>query len=688
MRLHFEARVATGDDQLDTGVRAVTSAELGGGLVVFAATGAGGGLSAYRLTAEGALRPHDSARFSPDLPGAPSRDIAVASWNDAPALIVGAGDGQLVARGLADDGSLGALLPPVDLGPGPETVQRLDYRPEPEGGGLLSLAEGAAGVTLYRLSAEGVASPLVQLQDEAVATRLGDGPAGTFVAALGDAAVHGALLPAGGGVAAFDGLGADDGLPVDAPTAIETVAAHGAQFMIVAAAGTHSLSVLEIGADGTTRIRDHLIDTRMTRFADPQDLAVAAIDGQVFVVAGGGDDGLSLFTLLPGGRLVHLDSLVSTTGASLGGVVRLDARGAQDKLHVFASTQGEPGLAHLAMTAGNMGQVLQGADTLEGGPGRDLLVAEGADGVLRGGEGADILFAGPSGGHLTGGQGADLFVLRAGGGQVRITDFEIGTDRLDLSDFAMLRGPGQLDISATDSGARIVFRDEDLRIDSHDGEPIDAEALFGAAFAWPDRMGMVLDTQSADPEPNPAPAPPPQPSAGPGPDGLLRIASDDPDPWLAGARITFTPAEGGPVTAVVDADGRVDLSEAGGETGHVEILRGYRTSDPQIGVEDALNVLRLAVGLEPSFGPATPRDLVAADVDRDGTITVNDALEVLRAAVGLETANPPEWLFLDPQADPGDGIAAAESVPLSIPEADPWEVSVLAVLTGNLDGTA
>ena len=68
-------------------------------------------------------------------------------------------------------------------------------------------------------------------------------------------------------------------------------------------------------------------------------------------------------------------------------------------------------------------------------------------------------------------------------------------------------------------------------------------------------------------------------------------------------------------------------------------------------------MLRLAVGLPPSFGPATPQDLIAADVDFSGRIGVDDALDVLRVAVGLGApgAFPGDHVLLDPD-DPLDDV--------------------------------
>lgn len=682
MHLAFETRATSGRDTLDTGIRAIASAEVDGAVVVYTATGAVGGLTAYRLTSSEALGLHDRAAYAPDRPGRPAEDIAVVPGPGGPALVFGGSDGALTARALRPDGGFADRAADIDLPAGPRTVERLDFRAEETGGGVLALA-GPGEARLYRVDAAGALSDLGTVAGTAAGTAagvaLGPGPDGATVAALSGVELAGAHLTDAGALAPVAATGPAEGLAIAAPTAVEMVAAHGGHFALVAAAGSQSLSVVEVAADGSTAVRDHLLDTRTTRFGGVQDVAAAEIGGQVFVAAGGADDGVSLFTLLPGGRLVHLDSLASASGARLDDVTRLHMQAADGALHVFAATEDAGGLAHLRATTGEPGVVRRGAGTLDGGPGRDLLVGEGGEATLRGGAGDDILVAGPAGGRLTGGAGADLFVLPGGGATVRITDYEPGTDRLDLSGFTMLRNPGQLESTETDTGARLAFREEVVRIDSADGGPIAPEALFGPAFPWPDRIAPAPLVPDPAPAPDPADVP-----AGAGPEGarIFRVGSDAPEPWFAGARATVTPEDGVAFMVDADAEGRLDLSAAAGTRGRIEIERTIASGDPQLGVGDALDVLRLAVGLEPSFGPARPADRLAADFDRDGDIGVDDALDVLRVAVGLETETPPQWVILDPEAPAADSLSAG--LPFTVSETGTWELSAAAILTGDL----
>lgn len=114
-----------------------------------------------------------------------------------------------------------------------------------------------------------------------------------------------------------------------------------------------------------------------------------------------------------------------------------------------------------------------------------------------------------------------------------------------------------------------------------------------------------------------------------------------------GLRVTLS--DGSARLAGSDASGDFSLGLPEGLTGTLDTQPGL--GNPQLlTIGNALDVLRLAVGLPPSFGPATPHDLIAADVDFSGRVAVDDALNVLRAVVGLETpgAAPGDYVLLTP----------------------------------------
>ena len=120
---------------------------------------------------------------------------------------------------------------------------------------------------------------------------------------------------------------------------------------------------------------------------------------------------------------------------------------------------------------------------------------------------------------------------------------------------------------------------------------------------------------------------------------------------LEGVTVSLTDGTETAMSMETDASGAFVFDMEPGVEGRIELARDYTDDDPAITARDALDVLRLAVGLAPSWGTAEAHDFIAADINRDGQVTSQDALEVLRSAVGLETSSPPGWVFVDDEAD-------------------------------------
>ena len=120
---------------------------------------------------------------------------------------------------------------------------------------------------------------------------------------------------------------------------------------------------------------------------------------------------------------------------------------------------------------------------------------------------------------------------------------------------------------------------------------------------------------------------------------------------LVGTSVTFTPDGGGNAGVDTDASGRFSFELPVGSTGHLDAARGHGAGDPSISTASALEALRMAVGLNPSWGAAEPMDFIAADFNGDGRVTTADALGILRVAVGLTAEQAPRWLFVDSDAD-------------------------------------
>jgi Ca2+-binding RTX toxin-like protein len=136
--------------------------------------------------------------------------------------------------------------------------------------------------------------------------------------------------------------------------------------------------------------------------------------------------------------------------------------------------------------------------------------------------------------------------------------------------------------------------------------------------------------------------------------------------------------------------GAYTLSVGDGASGQLGGTLAFSNSG-EITAGDALEVLRIAVGLDPSWGPAQGLDFVAADLNEDGRVTAGDALEVLRNAVGLDSDNAPKWVFVDSNVDVSeatrDAVPEVSGLDLE-PISGTQPVDMTAVLVGDMENFA
>ncbi len=117
---------------------------------------------------------------------------------------------------------------------------------------------------------------------------------------------------------------------------------------------------------------------------------------------------------------------------------------------------------------------------------------------------------------------------------------------------------------------------------------------------------------------------------------------------------------------------------------------------------DALAALKIAVGRSPNAdgSPASPYQLIAADVNQDGKVTSADALAILKMAVKRSDAPAREWLFVSESQDFWDETANNGQGGYSINRTNvTWNkdlqatvtqdttVNLLAVLKGDVNGS-
>lgn len=261
-------------------------------------------------------------------------------------------------------------------------------------------------------------------------------------------------------------LGAATQLPIDRATGVDTVEVADKTYVLVSAFGTSSLSVLELTDSGQLSFVDQVADTLDTRFEGAAALDTISVGGQVFVAVAGNDGGVSLFQLLPGGRLVLLDSFVDGTLTALDAVRQLCLVEVGNSIELMGLSARDAGLTRMTVDLGPIGVTGTG---VAGSNGRDVLTASANGGTLSGQDGDDILIEGSGRDTLQGGSGSDLFILRPDEGADTLVDFNRTEDRIDLSAFETLDSIKDLVVQQVSGGAVLRWGKEELHIRSHDG---------------------------------------------------------------------------------------------------------------------------------------------------------------------------------------------------------------------------
>ena len=469
----------------------------------------------------------DNRAFEGPLQAGAVSGLATISLGSATGILTGGaqnGDLQLVSLG--GTGAFTAESALTTLPPTFHGFQHASTIALPDGTqAVFGALAGAIGIGRMRFTDEGALIDHTVLQDP-TANTASQITGTTYVTIAGQVfllsisanqnGLTSRSVTADGALTNVQSIGTNDGLWIDAPTAIATAFIGGTTYAIVASANTDSLSVVEIAPDGSMAVRDHLMDSRETRFGGVTALEIVESDGKTYVIAGGADDGLSVLMLLDGGLLVHRASIEDAVDYTLDNVSALAAIRRASGLDIFVASSSEAGISQLHYETGFAGitatAVLAGG-ALTGTAGSDILQGHSGADVISAGAGADILRDGAGVDIMSGGAGADLFILTADGKADTITDFMVGEDKLDLSLWPMLRDISQLSISIRPDGMQIVYGPEALIVQSADGGAIDYRSLQTSDLIGGSRLSSIIvpgypgpakPTPDSNPLPDPA----------------------------------------------------------------------------------------------------------------------------------------------------------------------------------------
>ena len=519
-RLTVGAHVQTGQTILDHGITDLLVHMTPAGPMLYSTSGPSGGVAAFTVGANGALSLSDFTHFDPALSTSIMDRLTLLETASGPRLVVaGDPDAGLTALALDGIGQIGGQTTLSGLIGVDTKVLDIDQM----GGNTLFLAKpGAGSIQAYSFDAtnpNGALSRQFTLAD--TPSIYADSVFSLAAVPLAGASfLIGASLTEQGvtayrvsptGLTATGNLGIAEGIGIMTPTALETTTLGGRSFVLVGSAPgdgmgqSGAITVMQLLSDGSLAPTDHVIDTRATRFGMLQSLEVIEAGGFTYVVAGGGDDGISLFVLLPNGRLHLMDVIADDFNIGLENITAITSMRTANRVDIFVSSQISAGVTTLAFDAagnGHMRMATAAGGDLIGSGMDDILIGGSGNDRITGGQGADIIEDGAGNDTLTGGAGADRFILRADGVRDTITDFEPGRDRLDLSGWPFLYDPSQLTIIPTFDGALVIWRNELLTIQTQLGVSLSAAQVIAAVIATPERSPIQF-TLPEDSPPGP-----------------------------------------------------------------------------------------------------------------------------------------------------------------------------------------
>lgn len=455
---------------------------------LYSTTGYGGGATVFSIASSGVTQVVDQNEYTYSLMASPTAKIEFLEYAGQTHFVAyGRYDWNLDAITVERSGNLGGSVQ-LDWGVG--GIGNLSALTSTQINGatyVYSANANSTGFTQYTVDAAHQLSVQNNLSafsstDAADITDLevvsNDGHSVLIALSQKDHGLKSYALAADGSPVEVTAVSAGEMLPISDPAALATGSVAGHTFTIVASSGSSSLTVLKVHTDGSLEPVDHVLDNKWTRFDKATEIAAVQVEDRLYVIAGGGDDGLSLFTLLPNGKLVLLDSVADNNSTALQNIAALTAEYIGGRLHIYASSETEAGITHFEVDPGDIGVTLQGqtgTSQLNGTAGNDILDGGSGNDLIIGAAGDDILYDGTGQDSLVGGAGADIFVLSADDRPDTIMDFEPGIDRLDLSGFFMLYDVNQLMITSRSWGAEIAYRNEILHVYSATGSALTSQ---------------------------------------------------------------------------------------------------------------------------------------------------------------------------------------------------------------------
>lgn len=252
----------------------------------------------------------------------------------------------------------------------------------------------------------------------------------TLIIADGDT-LQFVTLQSNGRLKAAGRLGPYDGLPTSDISDLELFHKNGKTLLLLASSVGNSITVLDITHPEAITLVDHLLDDRQTRLAGICALDAITVDGQVYVFAAGKEAGLSIFQISEHGTLVLIETIVADLTWRLDALMNFQVT--LDDTDIVFATRSK---LDADITIARFDKALLTSHKVVQGTGPDPILAQNRHEI----------FLAPS------------------AGQMRIEQFDIDQDRLDLSSWSMFYSLDQADVHIENNGLYISFRDASVQV--------------------------------------------------------------------------------------------------------------------------------------------------------------------------------------------------------------------------------
>lgn len=279
----------------------------------------------------------------------------------------------------------------------------------------------------------------------------------------------------------------------DAIQDFQTLSVEGQNYLIAAGAGTSSLTVFEVHQSGNLFETNHLIDDLNTRFGGVRDIDHVSDGWRDFIVAGGGDDGITVFEFYANGTMSAVANLADDFGTALANVSSVQGAVINGNIEVFAGSDSEHGISRFEFTpdlfvnrfiANDVALPEGQLNVTIGSNKNDQIFGQQLSDFIKGGKGDDRLDGGLARDWYYGGPGADTFVFRPDAIADQIDDYEHGLDIIDLSAYPLVGEMEDISLESRRWGGIVHVNGEMIIVKTHDLARIETHEWSEADFIF------------------------------------------------------------------------------------------------------------------------------------------------------------------------------------------------------------